>query len=68
MVMVPKKSGAICICVDLKPLNESVLREVHPLLKVDDTLAQLAGAKIFSNSTPTVGYGRSHSQMHLDSS
>ena len=22
MVAVPKKSGAICICVDLKPLNE----------------------------------------------
>ena len=48
MVVVPKKSGSIRICVDLKPLNESVLREVHPLPKVDDTLAQLAGAKVFS--------------------
>ena len=25
MVVVPKKSGAVRICVDLKPLNESVL-------------------------------------------
>ena len=39
MVVVPKKSGAIRICVDLKPLNESVLREVHLLSKVDETLA-----------------------------
>ena len=41
MVVVPKKSGNVRICVDLKPLNKSVLREVHPLPKVDDTLAQL---------------------------
>lgn len=39
MVAVPKKEGAIRICVDLKPLNENVLREVHPLPKVDETLA-----------------------------
>ena len=31
MVVVPKKSGAVRICVDLKPLNESVLRKVHPI-------------------------------------
>ena len=39
MVVVPKKSGAVRICVDLKPLNESVLREPHPIPKVDDTVA-----------------------------
>lgn len=39
MVVVPKKSGAIRICVDLKPLNDNVLREAHPILKVDETLA-----------------------------
>ena len=56
MVVVPKKSGSIRICVDLKPLNESVLREVHPLPKVDDTLAQLAGAKIFSKLDANSGF------------
>lgn len=40
MVVVPKKSGAVRICVDLKPLNESGLRE-------PDTLALLAGATHF---------------------
>ena len=30
MVVVPKKNGTVRICVDLKPLNSSVQREVHP--------------------------------------
>jgi len=38
MVVVIKLSGNIRICVDLKPLNEGVLREFHPLPKVEDTL------------------------------
>ena len=37
MVVFPKRSGAVRICVDLKPLNESVLQEPHPITKVDDT-------------------------------
>jgi hypothetical protein len=48
MVAVPKLSGDVRICVDLKPLNESVRREFHALPKVDDNLAQLAGATVFS--------------------
>ena len=48
MVVVPKKSGDVRICVDFRPLNEGVLREVHPLPTVDETLAQLAGATVFS--------------------
>ena len=42
--------------VDLKPLNENVLREVHPLPKVDETLAQLAGAKIFPKLDANSGF------------
>ena len=34
MVMVPKKPGKVRNCVDLKALND-ILREVHPILKVD---------------------------------
>ena len=48
MVPVPKKSGGVRVCVDLKPLNDSVLREVYPLPTVDDTFGQLTGATIFS--------------------
>ena len=56
MVVVPKKSGKVRICVDLKPLNESVLREVHPLPKVDETLAQLTGARMFSKLDANSGF------------
>ena len=56
MVVAPKKSGAIRICVDLKPLNQSVLREVHPLPKVDETLTQLSGAKVFAKLDANSGF------------
>ena len=48
MVVVPKKSGAMRICVDLKPLNDSVLREVHPIPGVEEALAKLSGSTVFS--------------------
>ena len=49
MVVVPKRnSGTVRICVDFRALNECVLREVHPLPKVEETLAQLTGATVFS--------------------
>ena len=44
IVAVPKKSGTVRICVDLKRLNQSVMQEIYPLPKVDKTLAQLSGA------------------------
>ena len=56
MVVVPKQSGEVRICVDLKPLNESVLREVHPLPKVETTLSQLSGAKVFSKIDTNSGF------------
>ena len=56
MVAVPKKSGSVRICVDLKRLNESVLREVYPLPKVDHTLAQLSGATVFSRLDANSGF------------
>ena len=59
MVVVPKKSGAIRIYVDLKKLNESVLKEVHPMPKVDEILALLAGATIFSLDANS-SFGKSH--------
>ena len=56
IVVVPKKLGAIRICVDLKKLNENVLREVHPLPKVEETLALLAGATVFSKLDANSGF------------
>ena len=48
MVVVPKQDRAVGVCVDLKELNENVLRETNPIPGVDNTLAQLTGATVFS--------------------
>ena len=56
MVVVPKANGKVRICVDLTKLNESILREYHPLPSVDHTLAQLAGATIFSKLDANSGF------------
>ena len=56
MVMVPKKDKTVRICADLKALNANVLRETHPLPKVDKTLVQLAGDKIFSKLNANSGF------------
>ena len=56
MVVVIKKSGGVRICVDLKPLNKCVLRERHPLPRVDDTLSQLTGATTFSKLDANSGF------------
>ena len=56
MAVVPKKSGDVCICVDLKLLNESVLRETHPLPDVDEILGQLTGATVMSKLNTNSGF------------
>ena len=56
MVVVPKPSGKVRICVDMKPLNENVMREFHPLPAVDETLAQLSGARIFTKPDANAGF------------
>ena len=44
----PKKDGQVTR-VNLRPLNENILREVHLLPKLDRPPAQLTGAQIFIN-------------------
>ena len=56
MVMVPKADGRVRICVDLTKLNESICRERHLLPAVDQTLAQLAGAKVFTKLDANSGF------------
>ena len=56
MVVVPKADGKVRICVDLTRLNESVRRERHPLPAVDQILAQLSGAKIYTKLDANSGF------------
>ena len=52
----PQKDREVRICVDLKPLNANILRKVHALPAVDETLAQLTGAAIFSKLDANSGF------------
>ena len=56
MVPILKRDGTVRICVDLKRLNENVLREVFPLPQVDEALAQLTGAKLFTKLDANSGF------------
>ena len=56
MMVVPKANSKVRICVDLTRLNESVKRERHPLPAVDQTLAQLSGAKVFTKLDANSGF------------
>ena len=56
MVVVPKPNGKVRICVDLTKLNDSVRRERHILPSVEQTLAQIEGAKHFSKLDANSGY------------
>lgn len=56
MVPIVKTSGKLRICVDLTHLNESIIRERHILPAVDETLAKLEGARVFTKLDATSGF------------
>lgn len=56
IVVVPKPSGDIRLCVDLTELNKSIIRERHPIPPVEYTLAQMNNAKVFSKLDANAGY------------
>ena len=56
MSVVKKKSGAIRICVDPRPLNLVLKREHFMLPVLDDILPKLSGARVFSICDLKQGY------------
>lgn len=66
MVVVPKPNGKVRICVDFTKLNKSVKRERHLLPAVEDTLAQLRNAVVFTKLDVNSGFGRCpcHRNLH----
>ena len=52
-----KKGGAgLCICTDYWSLNSNTVTDSWPLLRIDELLARLKGAKVFSKLDLHDGY------------
>jgi hypothetical protein len=61
IVIVPKKNGKWCICVDYRELNKTTLKDYFPLPFIDQVLDTLAGKKYLSFL-----YGfSSYNQIHI---
>ena len=56
MVVVPKANGQVRICVDLRKLNQSVRRVRYQLPAVEQILAQLMGATVFTKLYANSGF------------
>ena len=54
--MVQKKDGTKRFCIDYRKLNDVTKKDAYPLPRIDDSLAQLAGAKWFSCLDLNSGY------------
>ena len=56
IVVVPKKSGEVRICVDMRDANKAVKRGKHLMPTIDDLIADLNGATHFSTLDLSSGY------------
>ena len=56
IVIVPKSSGEVRICVDMREANKAVKREKHLMPTIDDLVADLNGATVFSKLDLSSGY------------
>ncbi|XP_074635909.1 uncharacterized protein LOC141894234 [Acropora palmata] len=56
IVVVPKKSGEVRICVDMREANKAIKREKHLMPIIDDLIADLNGATHFSTLDLSSGY------------
>ena len=54
--MVPKSSGQVRLCVDMREANKAVKREKHLMPTVDNLVADLNGATVFGKLDPSSGY------------
>ncbi len=56
IVVVPKTTGQVRLCVDFTQLNKNVKRERYMLPAVDEMLGQMAGAKVFTKLDANCGF------------
>ena len=56
LLFVKKKDGSLHLCIDYRELNNVTVKNMYPLLRIDDLLDQLQGAVVFSKNYLRSGY------------
>nr|KYP68958.1 Transposon Ty3-G Gag-Pol polyprotein [Cajanus cajan] len=56
VLLVKKKDGGACLCVDYQQLNKLTIKNMYPLPRIDDLMDQLRGASVFSKIDLRSGY------------
>ncbi len=56
IVLVKKKDGTICFCIDYCSLNDVTRKNLYPLHRIDDNLETLKGKKWFCTLDLATGY------------
>ena len=65
VVVAPKPSGEIRLCVDMRRANEAIFRERLPIPTVDEVLEELNGSIVFSKLD--LPHGLHQVELHTDS-
>ena len=55
-VLVRKKDGSLCFCIDFRRLNALTVKDSHPLPRICETLESLAGAANYSTFDLNSGF------------
>ena len=56
VVLVRKKDGSLCFCIDFRKLNSLTVKDSHPLPHICETLESLTGAAHYSTSDMNSGF------------
>ena len=56
VVLVHKKDGSLCFCIDLRKLNNQTIKDAQSLPRIEDSLDCLDGAAIFTSLDLQLGY------------